>query len=239
MTSTDAVFSGSIPALYQRCLEPLLFQPYADDLARRVAELRPQRILETAAGTGIVTQAMAEALPHAEIVATDLNQAMLDLAATRVRSANISFRQADAQALPFADAAFDAVVCQFGAMFFPDRVLAFREARRVLRPGGHLLFNVWNRLEENPVSNAAASAVANAFPGDPPSFFSRVPFGYYDKNTVERDVRAGGFRHVSIEIVGKRSPVASARDAAIGLCQGTPLRAEIEARDAGRLEGAT
>jgi ubiquinone/menaquinone biosynthesis C-methylase UbiE len=169
MTSTDAAFSGSIPALYDRCLGPLLFQPYAEDLARRVAGLAPRHILETAAGTGIVTEALAKALPQAQIVATDLNQAMLDVAAKRVRSAGVSFRQADAQALPFPDAGFDAVVCQFGVMFFPDRVLAYREARRVLRPGGHFLFNVWNGLDDNPLSGAVAAAVAQLFPAIRPA----------------------------------------------------------------------
>ena len=239
MTATDADFSGSIPALYDRCLVPLLFQPDAEDLARRLAAFSPQRILETAAGTGIVTKALADALPQAEIVATDLNQAMLDMAATRVRSASVTFRQADAQALPFPDSSFDAVVCQFGAMFFPDRTLAYREARRVLKPGSPFLFNVWNQLDENPVSAAVAAAVARLFPDDPPSFFSRVPFGYHDKQAIERDLRAAGFGEVAIETVARRSPVASPGEAALGLCQGSPLRAEIEARDPRRLEEAT
>ncbi len=239
MTSTDAAFSGSIPALYDRCLGPLLFQPYAEDLARRVVRLAPQRILETAAGTGIVTEALAEALPQAQIVATDLNQAMLDVAATRVRSARVSFRQADAQGLPFADAGFDAVVCQFGAMFFPDRVLAYREARRVLRPGGRFLFNVWNRLDLNPVSDIVASSVAALFPDDPPSFLSRTPFGYHDKERVEADLRAAGFEAIESETVSLESRVASPSAAAAGLCEGSPLRSEIEQRDPAGLAKAT
>ena len=239
MTSTDAAFSGSIPALYDRCLGPLLFQPYAEDLARRVAGLAPRRILETAAGTGIVTEALAQALPQAQIVATDLNQAMLDVAATRVRSAGVSFRQADAQALPFPDAGFDAVVCQFGAMFFPDRVLAYREARRVLRPGGRFLFNVWNRLDLNPVSDIVASSVAAIFPDDPPSFLSRTPFGYHQMERVEADLRAAGFEAIESETVALESRVASPSAAAAGLCEGSPLRSEIEQRDPGGLAKAT
>ncbi|CAA9539141.1 MAG: Ubiquinone/menaquinone biosynthesis methyltransferase [uncultured Sphingosinicella sp.] len=239
MTSTDAAFAGSIPALYDRCLGPLLFQPYAEDMARRVTKLRPARILETAAGTGIVTEALARALPEAEIVATDLNQAMLDVAARRVRSPNVSFMAADAQSLPFADASFDAVVCQFGVMFFPDRIAAYREARRVLRPGGRFLFNCWDRLDRNPVSDIVASAVAALFQADPPSFLNRVPFGYHDKERVMADLRAAGFSDTAGETVVLESRLASARDAALGLCQGSPLRSEIEQRDPARIEEAT
>jgi SAM-dependent methyltransferase len=140
MSATDVAFAGSIPALYDRYMGPLLFEPYARDIAARAAALGPQHILETAAGTGIVTEALARALPQADIVATDLNQAMLDVAAERVRAANVRFQQADAQALPFADGEFDLVLSQFGVMFFPDRVGAYREVRRVLKPGGRVLF---------------------------------------------------------------------------------------------------
>jgi ubiquinone/menaquinone biosynthesis C-methylase UbiE len=237
MESSDVRFSGSIPALYHRCLGPLLFEPYAQDLAGRAAEGRPRRILETAAGTGIVTEALAAALPDADIVATDLNQAMLDEAASRLGADRIEWREADAQALPFEDASFDAVVCQFGAMFFPDRAAAYREARRVLRPGGRFLFNVWDRLEANPVSAACARAVADLFPDDPPSFLSRVPFGYHDRAAIEGELRSAGFSDVSSETVSLASCVVP-EQAARGLCLGSPLRSEIEARDSARLDEA-
>jgi ubiquinone/menaquinone biosynthesis C-methylase UbiE len=230
MSSTDAAFSGSIPALYDRCLGPLLFEPYAADLADRLAAVQPRRILETAAGTGIVTAALVRALPEAEIVATDLNQAMLDVAAARLSSPHVALREADAQALPFADGSFDAVVCQFGVMFFPDRLRAYRETRRVLKRGGLFLFNVWDRIEANPATQAAAAAVAALYPGDPPTFLQRVPFGYHDTKRIEADLRAAGFDDIVLEAVAKRSRSAAPREAAIGLCHGTPLRAEIEAR---------
>lgn len=239
MTSTDAAFAGSIPALYDRCLGPLLFEPYAEDMARRVAALRPGRILETAAGTGIVTERLAGLLPNAEIIATDLNQAMLDVAARRVVSPKVSFKAADAQSLPFPDESFEAVVSQFGVMFFPDRIAAYREARRVLRPGGRFLFNCWDRLDANPVSATVASAVAALFPGDPPSFLNRVPFGYHDTARIEADLREAGFSDIAGETVALESRLASTRDTSVGLCQGTPLRAEIEQRDPTGLEEAT
>ncbi len=236
MTSTDSIFSGSIPALYDRYLVPMLFEPYARDLARRTAALAPRHILETAAGTGIVTAFLLDSLPDAGIVATDLNQAMLDVAAARIQSPNVAFQAADAQALPFADASFDALVCQFGVMFFPDRVAAYREARRVLKPGGRFLFNAWDGLDANPASAAAAEAVAALFPDDPPGFLGRVPFGY-PKDRIEADLRAAGFTDIEAETVAKTSRIESPRAAAIGLCHGTPLRAEIEAR--GSLDEAT
>ena len=239
MSSTDAAFSGSMPALYDRCLGPLLFEPYARDLAERVAAMAPRRILETAAGTGIVTAAVFRELPESEIVATDLNQAMLDVAAERVRASAVTFQAADAQDLPFGDGSFDLVMCQFGAMFFPDRPRAYREAKRVLKRGGVFVFSVWDSLSANPAAEAAAKAVAKLFPGDPPTFLDRVPFGCFDKARIEKDLAAAGFEDVSIETVAKRSRAVDVREAAVGLCTGTPLRAEIEARDPSRLGEAT
>jgi SAM-dependent methyltransferase len=229
MTGGDAVFAGSVPALYDRCLGPLLFVPYARDLAARAAALRPGRILEIAAGTGIVTEALAAAVPEAGIVATDLNQAMLDVAVARGLPATVRFRAADAQALPFPDGSFDLAVCQFGAMFFPDRVGAYREARRVLAPDGRFLLSVWDRLDRNPVSELLGDGVAALFPGDPPAFYRRVPFGYHDAARIEADLRAAGFNDIVIDTVRLTSRV-DARAAATGLCRGSPMGAEIEAR---------
>jgi SAM-dependent methyltransferase len=237
MTSTDAAFSGSIPAIYDRYLADLLFNEYAADIARRTAALQPRRILETAAGTGLATAAIVEQLPDALLVATDLNQAMIDVAAKRVTSPNVHFQAADAQSLPFEDETFDAAVMQFGMMFLPDRAAGYAEARRVLKPGGHFIFNVWDRLDKSPVGQIVHDAVAALYPDDPPSFFIRVPWGYHDTQRLEQDVRAAGFSDVRIETVAATSRADSPTDAAIGLCQGTPLRPEIETR--GDLQQAT
>lgn len=238
MTATDTVFTGSIPGLYDRYLGPLLFEPYAEELARRASAFRPERILETAAGTGIVTEALHCAMPNAQMVATDLNPAMLQVASQRVRSEKVSFEAADALQLPFEDSAFDLVVCQFGVMFYPDKVRGNAEAHRVLREGGRYLVAIWDRLENNNASQLAHQAVAELYPYDPPSFLARTPFGYADAAAIERDVRAAGFNQVEVETVARDSKPVPANDAARGLVAGCPLRGEIEERDPDGLASA-
>jgi len=239
--SSDNVFAGSIPELYDTYLVPLIFEPYAADLAARLA-LRPLgRVLEIAAGTGVVTRAMATALPETvSIVATDLHQPMLDQAAARGTTRPVMWRQADARELPFPDAAFDAVVCQFGVMFFPDKGGAYAEAWRVLRPGGLFMFNVWDRIQENEFADTITTALAALFPDDPPGFLARIPHGYHDQETIQRDLAAGGFTaSPAITTLAARSRAASSEPPAVAYCQGTPLRNEIEARDTSRLAEAT
>jgi ubiquinone/menaquinone biosynthesis C-methylase UbiE len=162
---TDKVFTGSIPELYETYLVPLIFQPYAADLVSRVATRPLSRVLELAAGTGVVTRNLASVLPESvSIVATDLNQPMLDLASEVGTTRPVEWRQADAMHLPFEGEVFDAVVCQFGVMFFPDKSKAFSEARRVLRSGGVFMFNVWDRIEENEFAHTVTKALGSLFP---------------------------------------------------------------------------
>ncbi|MBS0465682.1 MAG: class I SAM-dependent methyltransferase [Proteobacteria bacterium] len=241
MSHIDKVFSGSIARLYQTSLVPLIFAPYAADLKGRVAAMDRPRVLEVAAGTGVVTRALAS-LPHARlsIVATDLNQAMLDEAVAAGTARPVRWQQADAQALPFADGEFDLVVCQFGAMFFPDKAKAFAEARRVLAPGGAFLFNVWDAIAENEFADTVTAALEAVFPADPPRFLARTPHGYHDRSAIERDLAAGGFTQPpQWATVAARSRAPSPREPAIAYCQGTPLRNEIEARGGSRLAQAT
>jgi SAM-dependent methyltransferase len=240
MADTDGLFSGSIPALYERYLAPVLFEPYALDFAARLAGLQTGRVLETAAGTGIVTRVLARTLPTAiEIVATDLNQAMLDFAATQPLAFNVRWQQADAQHLPFADQTFDAVVCQFGMMFLPNKRAGYAEAHRVLKPGGRFVFSVWDKLEENEFAHAVNVAVAALFPNDPPAFLARTPYGLHDMEGLREDLRHVGFSTVTIDQVRVCSRATSPRDVARGFCQGTPLRSEIAARNVGQLEEVT
>ena len=227
MATIDSAFSGSIPAIYDRWLVPLLFEPWADDLTERAAALYPSEMLETAAGTGVVTERLARALPGANIIATDLNPAMLERAVER--APRVATRAADAQALPFPDGSFDLVVCQFGVMFYPDRIAAQREARRVLRPGGAYIFNVWDRIEHNPVSQTVAEAVAALFPENPPRFLERTPFGHDQTDRLVEELKSAGFVDVSVATLEKPNGRISAHDAAEGLCRGTPLSMEINA----------
>ena len=237
----DKVFSGSVPKLYETYLVPLIFEPYAADLAQRLASRPLARVLEIAAGTGVVTRRMAAVLPESiSIVATDLNQPMVDLASKIGTSRPVEWRQADAMRLPFPDGMFDAVVCQFGAMFFPEKAKAFSEASRVLAPGGVFIFNVWDRIEENEFADTVTTALESLFPNNPPRFLVRTPHGYCDRLTIERDLANGGFStSPQISTVAARSRAESSRVPAIAYCQGTPLRNEIEARDAARLAEAT
>ena len=233
----DSKFEGSIPRLYDRYMVPLIFEPYADDITGRVVALAPQRVLELAAGTGVVTRQLALRLPpETTIVATDLNQPMLDEAARVGTVRPVEWRQADAMQLPFPDESFDAVVCQFGVMFFPDKAKAFAEARRVLRPGGHLLFNVWDRIEANDFISTVCGALDELFPENPPRFMHRGPHGYSDKQVLATHLAGGGFARPEIVTVAKASRCATPRDAAIAYCQGSPLRMEIEANGPDALE---
>ena len=239
MPSTDTVFAGSIPSVYDRYMVPLLFRPYAVAAADRLRALRPTRVLETAAGTGILTEELHRALPEAEIVATDLNQPMLDEAARRINAANVRFEQSDALELPFDDASFDLVACQFGIMFFPDKVKGNAEAFRVLRSGGRYLLVIWDHIDRNAATKVAGLALADLFPDDTAAFYERIPFRYHDKAAIEQDLRAAGFTDIHIETVELRSRAASARDVAIALTQGTPMRSEIEKRGEKALMTAT
>jgi ubiquinone/menaquinone biosynthesis C-methylase UbiE len=241
MSDGDKVFAGSIPENYDRYLVPLIFQSYAEDMAGRVGAQSPKAVLETASGSGVVTRAMAAVLSRAtSYVATDLNQPMLDYAKSRqVGDMGLSWRQADAQELPFDDASFEVVCCQFGAMFFPDRVKAYREAKRVLERGGLFIFNVWDRIEENVFANEVTQAIAELFPADPPRFLARIPHGYHDVALIRSELQTAGFTKVDIKTRAEQSQAPSPRHPALAYCQGTPLRNEIEAKDANALEAAT
>jgi ubiquinone/menaquinone biosynthesis C-methylase UbiE len=240
MTKTDIIFAGSIPLLYDKYLGSILFEPYANDLTKRLPKLSEGRVLETAAGTGIVTRALLRSLPvSVNLVATDLNQPMLDHAAAQTSANNVIWQKVDAQSLPFPDETFDAVICQFGVMFFPQKPRAYREARRVLKPGGRFIFNVWDRIEDNEFSDIVTTAMAEMFPNDPPLFLARTPYGYHDQRQIVDELRSAAFTNTTLETLTLRSLASSCRDPAIGLCQGSPLRNEIESRDANRLAEAT
>jgi len=238
--TSDSSFTNDVAKFYESTLVPLIFEPYADDLAARAQALEPSSVLEVACGTGAATRALAAALPKAcSITATDLNEAMVAHGEQVGTVHPVTWRQADVTALPFGDDSFDVAVCQFSVMFFPDRVAAYREIRRILRPGGTLLFNIWNAIDRNEFADVVTAAVGTLYPKDPPMFLPRTPHGHGSPTEIKNDVAAAGFEHCILTQRDDVSVAATPDLPAIAYCQGTPLRNEIEAREPGGLERAT
>jgi len=236
----DSSFTTDVAEFYESTLVPLIFRPYARDLAERARDLAPSSVLEVACGTGVVTRALAEVLPEdCTVTATDLNDAMVARGEQVGTARPVSWRQADVMALPFADDSFDVVVCQFSVMFFPDRRAAYREIRRVLSPRGSFLFNVWNSIDRNEFADVVTQAVGSLYPEDPPLFLARTPHGHGSPAEIEADVRAAGFANCALVQRDEVSPASSPELPAVAYCQGTPLRNEILAREPDGLDRAT
>ena len=231
MAEQHAAFVGTIPANYDRYLGPIFFHQYADDLAARLPVTRGMRVLEIACGTGIVTERLLRRLGgQGTLVATDLNDAMIAHARTRILDdPALEWRQADGTSLPFPDRSFDAAVCEFGLMFFPDKLKGVREVFRVLRPGGLYLFNVWDRMERNPVARIAHETFRAFLPDDPPQFY-QTPFSLHDPAVVRGFLDAAGFVDVERTTVEKTGRSASAAETAIGLVEGNPVYGTIMER---------
>ena len=231
MTGQAAQFVGAIPEHYDQFLGPRIFHGFADDLAGRVAAMEPCAVLELAAGTGILSRRLRDALPpDCSLLASDLNPPMLEQAKRKFQAnENIGFESADATNLPYAAASFDAVACQFGVMFFPDKLRSYEEVLRVLKPGGRYLFNVWGSLTDNPFARVTHETVSGFFPDNPPGFY-RVPFDYHDSDTIRQSLTRAGFTGVEVSRVTLDSPIPSARDFATGLVFGNPLIDELHAR---------
>ena len=232
MKDEHAQFSGSIPAAYDRYLGPMLFQPYAEDLAARLQVVTNGSVLELACGTGILTRALRTHLPSTvKLTATDLNEPMFRDAAAKFRKdETVQWLQADACSLPFGDRMFDAVVCQFGIMFVPDKALAAREAHRVLKSGGLFLFNVWDAMEHNELGQLTHQTIASYFDKDPPTFYE-IPFGYHDQDEIKRVLKEAGFQEIKTEVVTKVGAANRAEDASTGLVKGNPVAVAIAERD--------
>ena len=223
-------FSGSIPEHYDAGLGPMIFVDYADDMSRRAAGLRPERVLETAAGTGIVSRRLRDHLPPAtQLVSTDLSPAMIEIAKAKFKSSEtIVFQPADATALPFPDASFDAVVCQFGVMFYPDKDKSYSEVHRVLAPGGHYLFNVWDSHRYNAFGRIPHELLARSFPDDPPQFQS-IPYSY-GFEPIRDSLVAAGFSDITAHVIRFEKDVGDATGLARGIVFGSPVADQIRAR---------
>jgi ubiquinone/menaquinone biosynthesis C-methylase UbiE len=229
MTDRNAEFTGSVPAAYDRFLGPMLFAPFADDLTARLTASPATAVLELACGTGILTARLRRALPAAAtLTATDLNEPMLAYARTEVLDARIAWQPADAQDLPFPDGAFDAVACQFGLMFVPDKARAFSEARRVLRTRGRFAFNVWLSHVEHGHPHRP-DTIARYFTSNPPTFYD-VPSGFHDESLIRQLLQATHFEVVSLERVTLEAHSPSAHAAAQGLVLGNPIVLDIQER---------
>ena len=232
-TAGDAArFAGNrIPDYYDRGLGPVLFAEYGERIARRAASYAPAHVLETAAGTGIVTRKLRDLLPAgAALVATDLNEAMIAVARTKfIAGECVEFRAADALALPFPDASFDVVVCQFGVMFYPDKNKSYREARRVLTDRGRYLFSVFDAFAFNPSQRVIDEFLASIFPADPPQFL-RIPCGYANIDAIVASLNAGGFRDIRVDIMNVKSRVEDPTAYAAGFVLGSPLADQVRAR---------
>jgi len=231
MTSDASKFTGSIPENYDRGLGPHIFVDFADEIARRAASFMPRRVLEIAAGTGIVTRKLRDKLaPDCALVATDLNPPMLEIAKAKINPGErVDFAQANAMELPFGDGDFDLAVCQFGVMFFPDKDKSFREVQRVLKPGGHYLFNVWDTFEHNGYARIAHETAGEFFKGDKPAFYL-TPTGYAKLDPIKTSLQVAGFAEIKFEVLQLKKQVPHARLFAEGLVLGNPIVAEIQER---------
>jgi SAM-dependent methyltransferase len=231
MSDRTGEFVGNIPTYYDQGLGPVFFADFADDIARRVAAAAPMRVLETAAGTGIVTRRLRDLLPQeAQLTATDLNQPMIDVARAKFRPGErVTFRPADATALPFPDHGFDAVICQFGVMFFPDKDQAYREARRVLAGGGRYVFSVWDSHRHNPIGRLITEILAGFFPTDPPQFFN-VPYSCHRIDPIKEALGEAGFGEIMIAVLKQERRVADTAGYARALVYGSPLIDQIRSR---------
>jgi SAM-dependent methyltransferase len=231
MVDDAADFTGSIPHHYDQGLGPNIFVDYAAEMAKRAAACAPARVLETAAGTGIVTRKLRDLLPErVRLTATDLNAPMLEIARTKFQPGEeVEFQPADATALPFSDGSFDAVVCQFGVMFFPDKDKSYREVHRVLVPGGRYLFSVWDSHRYNPFGRIAHEISGRFFPSDPPQFY-RVPFSYHQIDPIKEAVIAAGFINFNAAVVALNKEIPDAAAFARGVVYGNPLIDQVRAR---------
>ena len=233
MVGLHANYAGSIPGYYDHCLGPAWFHAFAADLVQRLPANPSADVLELACGTGIVTQRLRERLdPSLRLVGSDISKAMLDFARNkRIEREGIEWREADAASLPFEDGEFGAVVCAFGIMFVPDKRAAMSEARRVLKKGGTLLFNVWDRLERNRHVALTADVMEDLFPGDQELSFRRL-YEMHDPALLRALVAEAAFQEVRIEPKQVEIRGVSARSVATGLIRGSPRSLLIEKRGA-------
>jgi ubiquinone/menaquinone biosynthesis C-methylase UbiE len=234
LDSQHTSFTGSVPENYDKYLGPFLFEHYASVIANRLSRIKPSKILDIACGTGIVTKKIEEALPNSQIIGLDLNPDMIEFGRKKLKNSSIEWKVANAVNLPFDDDTFDAVVCQFGVMFFPDKAAAFKEARRVLKPNGTFIFNTWDSLETNELFLTSDKVINRIFTNNPPDFY-KVPFSFYDTKEIEKLLNEAGFSDIKIEYIKTKGENESVKSLAIGLVEGNPIYGQITERDASKI----
>lgn len=228
--ATNIEFTGSIPEIYDKHLGPLLFEPFAEDLSERISNKNSESVLELACGTGRLTNYLFNKLHYAKIISTDINPDMISFAKKKVTGENIEWMHTDMQEIPFEDSIFDLVICQFGVMFVPDKIKAFKEINRVLKPGGTFLFNTWDKLETNKLAIFSNEFINTYFMDDPITFY-HIPFSYFTESDIKMEMNEGGFKNTSFTLVAKAGKSESAAHAAIGFVEGNPVSAFIKERD--------
>ena len=233
--ASNVAFAGSVPANYEKYLGPFLFEPYALDLVKRLPKGSLNNVLETACGTGRVTRHLVDALAaNGKIVATDLNADMLSVAREKVTDSRINCQVADAQDLPFDDNSFDAVVCQYGVMFFPEKPKAFSEAYRVLKTGGSFIFNCWDNLDKNPATDIINKVLKEEFGTDAPTFLEQAPYSFFDQAEIRRLMQEAAFKDVKLEVLKINSRYNAPEVVINGFLDGTPLSAYLADKDPGK-----
>lgn len=238
--ASNVAFAGSVPANYEQYLGPILFEPYALDIMQRLPKGSLNNVLEIACGTGRVTKHLLDAIGEkGKLVATDLNPDMIAIAKEKVADSRIEWQKADAQDLPFADNSFEAVICQYGVMFFPDKLKAFSETWRVLKPGGIFIFNAWDSLDANPGAQVIDNVLQEAFGEEAPNFLKEGPYSFYDQGQIRSLLKEASFKNIQLDLVKVSSNFTSITDLAKGFLQGSPLFAYLQEKEKEKREAVT
>lgn len=217
---TSALFNSAVAPHYDKYQGPIFFEPYAIEISKRIDPTSVKTALEIACGTGRVTRHLRKTLsPAAKLIATDISPDMLAVAKDILGDENIEWQTVDAQQLPFDDNSIDLIVCAFGYMFLPDKVKGFKEAYRVLRPGGKLLFTTWDKLELNGASYIQRTVVAKYLANDvPPTYM--LAFSMNNEEELRGWLQQAGFSEVGFESVEQIASGETAKGVTEGLTMG-------------------
>lgn len=212
--------SGTPAEIYERHMVPAIFSRWAPDLLQAARVQTGERVLDVACGTGAVTRLLAERVGlTGNVVSLDINPGMLAVARRTVLGPNIEWLESSALDMPLPDATFDAVVCQQGLQFFPDRPAALSEMRRVLKPGGRLALACWRSIEHTPGYLALEQALARRIG---PEKAALPPFSFGDAAALRGIVVGARFREVNLRAEAKMVRFLSAEHMVRAVVGGAP-----------------